>query len=72
MLATTKLSKTELSKTEQSRGFLGRFWILTEFGLPLMKYVHKLLVECILIPLGLTAVALAADAGIKKNSDLKQ
>ena len=37
-----------------------------------MKYVHKLLVECILIPLGLTAVALAADAGIKKNSDLKQ
>ena len=37
-----------------------------------MKYVDKLLVECILIPLGLTAVALAADAGIKKNSDLKQ
>ena len=38
-----------------------------------MKYVDKLLVECILIPLGLTAVALAADAGIKKKkSDLKQ
>ena len=32
-----------------------------------MKYVDKLLVECILIPLGLTAVALAADAGIKKK-----
>ena len=35
-----------------------------------MKYVDKLLVECILIPLGLIAVALAADAGIKKKNQI--
>lgn len=32
-----------------------------------MKYVDKSLVECILIPLGLTALELTADAGIKKK-----
>ena len=52
--ADIKLSKTQLSKKIQSGGFLGRL-----LG-PLAKSV--------LIPLGLTAAAWAADAGIHKKT----
>ena len=63
-----KLSKTQLSKMIQSGGFLGRLLgTLLKTGLPLIKNVIKLLVKSILIPLGLTAAALAADAGIHKK-----
>ena len=63
-----KLSKTELFKMVQSGGFLGR--LLGPFlktGLPLMKSVIKPLATSVLIPLGLTAAASAADAGIHKK-----
>ena len=60
-----KLSKTQLSKMIQSGGFLGRLLgPLLKTGLPLMKSVIKLLAESVLTPLGLTAAASAADAGI--------
>ena len=63
-----KLSETQLSKMIQLRGFLGRLLgPLLKTGLPLMKNVIKPLVESVLIPLGLTAAASAADAGIHKN-----
>ena len=69
-----KLSKTQLSKMIQSGGFLGRLLgPLLKTGLPLMKNVIKPLAKSILIPLGLTAAASAADAGIHKISqDLEQ
>ena len=52
----------------QSGGFLGRLLgPLLKSGLPLMKSVIKPLAKSVLIPLGLTAVASAADAGIHKN-----
>ena len=60
-----KLSKTQLSKMKQSGAFLGR--LLGPFlktGLPLIKNVINPLAKSILIPLGLTAAASAADAGI--------
>ena len=63
-----KLSKTELSKMIQSGGCLGR--LLGPFlktGLPLIKNVIKPLAKIVLIPLGLTAAASAADAGIHKK-----
>ena len=41
--------------------------VLLKTGLPLMKHVIKPLVNCVLIPLGLTAAASAADAGIHKK-----
>ena len=64
-----KLSKTQLSKIMQSGGFLGRLLgPLLKTGLPLMKNVIKPLAKSVLIPLGLTAAASAADAGIHKNS----
>ena len=53
-----KLSKTQLSKKIKPGGFLGT--VLSPIIQPLAKSV--------LIPLGVTAVALAADAGIHKNS----
>ena len=60
-----KLSKTQLSKMIQSGGFLGRlFGSLLKTGLPLIKNVIKLLAKSVLIPLGLTAAASAADVGI--------
>ena len=60
-----KLSKTQLSKMIQSGGFLGRLLgPLLKAGLPLMKSVIKRLAKSVLIPLGLTAAASAADAGI--------
>ena len=63
-----KLSKTQLSKMIQSGGFLGR-WLgpLLKTGLPLIKNVIKLLAKSVLIPLGLTAAASAADAGVHKK-----
>ena len=52
----------------QSGGFLGRLLgPLLKTGLPLIKNVIKPLAKSILIPLGLTAAASAADAGIHKK-----
>ena len=63
-----KLSKTQLSKMIQSGGFLGRLLgPLLKTGLPLIKNVIKLLAKSVLIPLGLTAAASAADARIHKK-----
>ena len=63
-----KLSKTQLSKMIQSRGFLGRLLgPLLKIGLSLIKNVIKPLAKSVLIPLGSTAVASAADAGIHKK-----
>ena len=64
-----KLSKTQLSKMMQSGGFLGKILgPLLKTGLPLIKNVIKPLAKSVLIPLGLTAAASAADAGIRKKS----
>ena len=66
--ADIKLSKTQLSKMIQSGGFLGRLLgPLLKTGLPLIKDVVKPLAKCVLIPLGLTAAASVADAGIDKK-----
>ena len=63
-----KLSKTQLSKMIQSGGFLGRILgPLLKTGLPLIKSVIKPLAKTVLVPLGLTAAASAADAGIHKK-----
>ena len=63
-----KLPKTQLSKMIQSGEFLGRLLgPLLKAGLPLMKSVIKPLAKTILIPLGLTAAASAANAGIHKK-----
>ena len=63
-----KLSKTQLSKMIQSGGFLGSLLgPLLKTGLPLTKRVIKSLAKSVLIPLGLTAAASAADAGIHKK-----
>ena len=60
-----KLSKTQLSKMIQSGGFLSRLLgPLLKTGLPLIKNVIKPLAKSVLIPLGLTAAASTADAGI--------
>ena len=60
-----KVSKTQISKMIQSRGLLGP---LLKTGLPLMKNVIKPFAKSVLIPLGLTAAASPADAGIHKKS----
>ena len=66
--ANIKLSKTQLSKIIQSGGFLGRLLgPLLKTGLPLIKNVIKPLAKSVLIPLGLTAAASAADAEIHKK-----
>ena len=66
--ADIKLSKTQLLKMIQSRGFLARLLgPLIKTGLPLIKNVIKPLAKRVLIPLGLTAAASAADAGIHKK-----
>ena len=63
-----KLSKTQISKMIQLGGFLGRLLgPLLKTELPLMKRVIKRLAKNVLIPLGLTAAASAADAGIHKK-----
>ena len=69
-----KLSETQISKMIQSGGFLGRLLgPLLKTRSPLMKNVIKTLAKSILIPLGLTAAASGADAGIhKKSLDQKQ
>ena len=52
----------------QSGGFLCRLLgPLLKTGLPLMKSVIKPLAKSVLIPLGLTVAASAADAGIHKK-----
>ena len=52
----------------QSGGFLGRLLeTLLKTALPLMKNVVKPLAESVLILLGLTAAASAADTGIHKE-----
>ena len=61
-----KLSKTQLSKMIQSGGFLGRL-LGPLLKLPLIINAIKRLAKSVLIPLGLTAVASAADAGIHKK-----
>ena len=67
--ADIKLSNTQLSKMMQSGGFLGRLLgPLLKTGLPLIKNVIKLLAKSVLIPLGLTAAASTADAGIHKKN----
>ena len=61
------LSKTQLSKMIQSGELLGRLLgPLLKTGLPLMKSVIKPLAKSVLVLLGLTAAAAAADAGIDK------
>ena len=63
-----KLSKTQLSEMIRSGGFLGRLLgPLLKTGLPLIKNVIKPLAKNILIPLGLTAAASAANARIHKK-----
>ena len=52
----------------QSGRFLGRsLGPLLKKGLPLMKNVNKPLAKSVLIPLGLTVAASAADVGIHKK-----
>ena len=66
--ANIKLSKTQLSKMIQSGGFIGRLLgPLIKAGLTLISNVIKPLAKKVLIPLGLTAVVSAADAGIHKK-----
>ena len=67
--ANIKRLKTQLSKIMQSGVFLGSLLgPLLKTGLPLMKNVIKPLAKSVLIPLGLTAAASAADAIIHKKS----
>ena len=63
-----KLSKGQLSKMVQSGGFLGRLLgPLLKTGSPIINNVIKPLAKSVLIPLGLTAAASAADAGIHRK-----
>ena len=68
-----KLSKAQIDKIIQSGGFLSKLLgPLLKTGLPLIKNVIKTIVKSVLIPLGLTAAASAADARIhKKNMRIK-
>ena len=66
--ADIKFSKAQLLKMIQSGGFLDKLLgPLLKIGLPLIKSVIKPLAKSVLIPLGLTAAASAADAGIHKK-----
>ena len=56
-----KLSKTQISKIIQSGGFLGS--LLSKLAGPLTKVVIPL-AKNVIPPLGITAAALATDAGI--------
>ena len=68
LLADIKLSKTQLSKMIQAGGFLGRLLgPLLKTGSSLIKNVIKPLAKSGLNPLGLTAAASVADAGIHKK-----
>ena len=63
-----KFLKAQLSKMIQLGGFLGKLLgHLLKTGLPLMKSVITPLAKSVLIPIGLTAAASAADAGIHKK-----
>ena len=63
-----KLSKAQISKMIQSGGFLGKLLgPLLKTRLPLIKNVIKPSAKSVLIPLGLTAAASAADTGIQKK-----
>ena len=63
-----KLSKAQINRIIQSGGFLGKLLgSLLKTGLPLIKNVIKPLAKSVLIPLGLTAAASAANAGIHKK-----
>ena len=63
-----KFSKTQLSKMIQSGPFLCKLLgQLLKARLSLMKNVAQSLAKSVLIPLGLTSVALAAYAGIHKK-----
>ena len=63
-----KLSKAKINKIIQSGEFLGKlFGPLLKTRLPLIKNVIKPLAKSVLIPLGLTAAASAADARIHKK-----
>ena len=60
-------SKTQLSKMIQPGDFFGKLLgPLLKTGLWLIKTVIEPLAESVIIPLGLTAAAAAADAGIHK------
>ena len=64
-----KLPKIQLYKIIQSGVFLGRLLgPLLKTGLLLMKSVIQPLAKSVSIPLGLTAAASAADAGIHKKN----
>ena len=64
-----KLSKAQINKIIQSGGFLGKLLgPLLKTGLSLIKNVIKPLAKSVLIPLGLTTAASAADAGIHKKN----
>ena len=63
-----KLSKAQINRIIQSGGFLGKLLgPLLKTGLPLIKNVIKPLAKSVLISLGLTAAASAADARIHKK-----
>ena len=63
-----KLSKTQISKMMQSGGFFGRLLgPLLKIGLPLIKNAIISLAKSVLVPLGLTTAAWAADEGIHKK-----
>ena len=59
-----KLSKAQISKIIQSEGFLGS--LLSKLAGPLMKVAIPL-PKNVLAQFGITAAALAIDAGIKKK-----
>ena len=64
-----KFSKVQLSKMIQSGEFIGKLLgPLLRTGLPLLKSGIKPLAKSVLVPLGLTGAASAADAGIHKKN----
>ena len=64
-----KFFKAQINEIIQSGSFLGKFLgPLLKIGLPLIKNVIKPLAKSVLIPLGLTAAASTADAGIHKKN----
>ena len=63
-----KLSKAQINKIILFGGFFSKLLVpLLKTGLPLIKNVIKPLAKSVLVPLGLTAAASAADAGIHKK-----
>ena len=68
-----KLSKAQINKIIQSGGILSKLLgPLLKTGLSLIKNVIKPLAKSVLIPLGLTAAASAANAGIQKKKKKKK